>query len=81
MAALVLGSGFAVSTGRGVKGKVINVIIILVCMGAGASLGYAMGLGRGNLGRVPGAAIPFAIMFGAMGAIVCVAKDSAQTKE
>ena len=53
LAALLLGSGLAVSTGRGVQGKVINVVIILGCMGAGAGVGFAMGLGRGNLGRVP----------------------------
>ena len=62
LAALLLGSGLAVSTGRGVQGKVINVVIILGCMGAGAGVGFAMGLGRGNLGRVPHAAMPFAII-------------------
>jgi hypothetical protein len=81
LAALLLGSGFAISTGRGVRGKVINVVIILVCMSVGAGLGFAMGLGRGNLGVVPDQAMPFAIMFGALGAMVCVAKDSSNRND
>jgi hypothetical protein len=81
LAALLLGSGLAVSTGRGVQGKAINVVIILGCMGAGAGVGFAMGLGRGNLGRVPHAAMPIAIIFGVLGAMVCVAKDTSETKE
>jgi hypothetical protein len=80
LVALLLGSGFAVSTGREVQGKVINVVIILGCMSAGAGVGFAMGLGRGNLGSVPHAAMPFAIIFGVLGAMVCVAKDTLKTK-
>jgi len=74
-----LGSGFAVSTGRGVKGKVINVVIILGCMALGAGVGFAMGQGRGNLGMVPNATMPLATIFGVLGAMVCVAKDTSQT--
>lgn len=76
LAALLLGSGFAVSTGRGVQGKIINVVIILVCVSVGAGVGFAMGQGRGNLGMVPNATMPFAIIFGVLGAMVCVAKDT-----
>jgi hypothetical protein len=81
LAALLLGSGFAISTGSGAKGKAINIVIILACMGAGAGVGFAMGQGRGNLGTVPGAAMPLAIIFGVMGAMVCVAKDTSETKK
>ena len=76
LAALLLGSGFAISTGSGVKGRVINGVIILVCMGVGAGVGFAMGQGRGSLGMVPGQVMPFAMMFGVLGAMVCVAKDT-----
>ncbi len=80
LAALLLGSGVAVSIGSGVKGKVINAVIILVCMGMGAGVGFAIGQGRGNLGMVPNATMPFAVIFGALGAMVCVAKDTSQMK-
>jgi hypothetical protein len=79
LAALLLSSGFALATGSEVKGKIINVIVILGCMGLGAGVGYAMGLGRGNMWVVPNAALPFAMMFGVLGAIVCVAKDTLET--
>jgi hypothetical protein len=81
LAALLLGSAFAISIGQEVKGKVINVVIILVCMAVGAGAGFAMSLGRGNMGMVPGQAMPFAIMFGVLGAMVCVAKDTLQPKD
>jgi hypothetical protein len=81
VAALLLGSGFAVSTGRGVTGKVINVIIILGCMGLGAALGFAIGQGRGNMWMVPDAAWPFAMILGVLGAMICVAKDTLETKK
>jgi hypothetical protein len=81
LVALLLGSGFAVSTGRRVKGKMINVVIILGCMAVGASVGSAMGLGRGNMWMIPDAALPFAMIFGVLGAIVCVAKDTLETKQ
>jgi hypothetical protein len=79
VAALLLGSGFAISTGRGVQGKVINVVIILGCMAAGAGLGFAIGQGRGNLGMVPDATMPLALICGVLGAMVCVAKDASNT--
>ncbi len=78
---LLLGVGFAVSTANGMKGRVVNIIIILVCMGVGAALGFALGEGRGNLGMIPDQAMPFAMIFGVLGAMVCVAKDTLQPKE
>jgi hypothetical protein len=40
---LILGSSFAVASGEGVKWKLLNMIIILGCMGLGYGLGYALG--------------------------------------
>jgi hypothetical protein len=65
--ALLLGTGFAIATGRGAKWKVLNVVIILGCMGLGLGLGYAIGLGSKNFGVIPNAAIPFSMMFGVVG--------------
>jgi hypothetical protein len=65
--ALLLGTGFAIATGRGAKWKVLNVVIILGCMGVGLGLGYAIGLGSKNFGVIPNAAIPFSMMFGVVG--------------
>jgi hypothetical protein len=76
LAALLLGTGFALATGRDVKGKVVNVVIVLGCMGVGLGVGYVVGLGRGNMGMIPNAGMPFAMMFGVLGAMVCVAKDT-----
>ena len=45
LAALILGSAFAIASGQGAKWKVLNAAIILACMGLGLGLGYAVGLG------------------------------------
>jgi hypothetical protein len=80
LAALILGSGFAVATGEGAKWKVLNAVIILACMGLGFGLGYAMGLGSGNMGFVPGQGVPFAMMFGIVGAMTCVVRNTWSSK-
>jgi hypothetical protein len=80
LAALILGSGFAVATGEGAKWKVLNAVIILACMGLGFGLGYAMGLGSGNMGFVPGQGVPFAMMFGIVGAMTCVVRNTWSAK-
>ena len=72
LVALLLGTGFAIATGRGAKWKVVNAVIVLACMGVGFGLGYAAGLGSKNLGSVPNAAVPFSMMFGVAGALGCV---------
>jgi len=80
LVALLLGTGFAIATGPGTKWKVLNVVIILGCMGVGLGLGYAVGLGSKNLGVVPNEAIPFSMMFGVAGAMVCVARNTWSVK-
>jgi len=77
---LLLGTGFAITTGRGAKWKILNVVIILGCMGVGLGLGYAIGLGSKNLGVIPHAATPFSMMFGVVGAMVCVARNTWSAK-
>ena len=71
LAALLLGSAFAIG-GPGVKRKLLNVVVILACMGVGFGLGYAAGLGSKNLGSVPDLAVPLSMMFGVAGALGCV---------
>jgi len=77
---LLLGSGFAVASGQGVKWKLLNVVIILGCMGLGYGLGYALGLGSGNLGMVPNQALPLAMMFGIVGALGCLWRNNSRPK-
>ncbi len=72
LAALLLGSAFAIAGGPGVKRKLLNVAVILACMGVGLGLGYAAGLGSKYFGRVPNGAVPFSMMFGVAGALGCV---------
>jgi hypothetical protein len=81
LAALILGSAFAIVAGQGVRWKVLNAVIILVCMAIGLGLGYAMGLGRGNFGFVRGEGVHFALMFGIVGAMACVARNTWSPKE
>jgi len=76
LVALILGSAFAIASGQDAKWKVLNALIILACMGVGLGLGYALGLGRGNLGSVLNQGIPFAMMFGIVGAMACVARNT-----
>jgi hypothetical protein len=80
LAALILGSAFAIAAGQGVKWKVLNAAIILVCMAVGLGLGYAMGLGRGNFGFVRGEGVHFAMMLGIVGAMACVARNTLGSK-
>jgi hypothetical protein len=65
---LILASGFALATGEEMKGKLLNMVIILGCMGLGYGLGYSLGLGRGNFGSVANQALPLSMMFGIVGA-------------
>jgi hypothetical protein len=80
LAALILGSGFAIATGQGAKWKVVNAVIILACMGLGFGLGYAVGLGSENMGFVRGEGVPFAMMFGIVGAMTCVVRNTWSSK-
>jgi hypothetical protein len=80
LAALILGSGFAIASGQGAKWKVLNAVIILACMGLGFGLGYAMGLGSENSGFVRSQSVPFAVMFGIVGAMTCVARNARNSK-
>jgi hypothetical protein len=77
---LILGSGFAIASGEGVKWKLLNMVIILGCMGLGYGLGYSLGLGSGNLGRAPNQALPLAMMFGIVGALGCLWQNNSRPK-
>jgi hypothetical protein len=77
---LILASGFAVATGEEVKGKLLNMVIILGCMSLGYGLGYSLGLGSGNLGSVPNQALPVSMMFGIVGALGCLWQNTSRPK-
>jgi hypothetical protein len=77
---LILGSGLAVASGDGMKWKLLNLVIILGCMSLGYGLGYSLGLGTGNLGRVPNQALPLAMMFGIVGALGCLWQSNSRPK-
>ena len=81
LTALILGSAFAVAGASGTARKLLNLMIILGCMGLGFGIGYAAGLGRGNIGRVVGAGIPFALICGIVGAMGCVAENTRRARE
>jgi hypothetical protein len=81
LVALILGSAFAIAVGDGAKWKVLNAVIILGCMGVGLGLGYSLSLGRGNFGSVHGEGVQFAMMFGIVGAMACVARNTWSSKE
>jgi hypothetical protein len=80
LAALILGSAFAIGGAEGAKWKLLNVIIIVACMGVGLGIGHAAGLGSENLGRVPNAETPFAMIFGIVGAMVCISQNNSRAK-
>jgi hypothetical protein len=77
---LILGAALAVASGDGVTWKLVNVVIILGCMGLGYGLGYALGLGRGYFGSVANQALPLAMMFGIVGALGCLWQNNARPK-
>jgi hypothetical protein len=72
LAALILGSGFAVASGQTVRWKLLNLAIILGCMGLGFGIGSAIGLASKNMGRVPDAGLPLSMMCGIVGAFGCM---------
>lgn len=80
LAALILGFVFAIAGAQGATWKLLNVLIILGCMGLGLGIGYAAGLGSKNFGRVSNAALPFAIIFGVVAAVGCVAQNTSRSK-
>ena len=80
LAALILGSAFAIVGAEGLKWKLLNGLIIIGCMGLGLGIGHAAGLGSQNLGRVPHAGMPFSMIFGVVGAMVCVAQNNSRAK-
>jgi hypothetical protein len=80
LVALILGGAFAIASGQGAKWKALNAVIILACMSLGLGLGYALGLGSGNLGSVRNQGVPFAMMFGIVGAMACVARNTWSSK-
>ena len=49
--------------------------------GVGLGLGYSLSLGRGNFGFVGGEGVEFAMMFGIVGAMACVARNSWSGKQ
>lgn len=72
LAALILGSGFAIFGAQTAKWKLTNLAIILVCMAAGFGIGYAAGLGSKNLGQVYSTDVPLSMMFGIVAAFGCI---------
>jgi hypothetical protein len=80
LAGLILGSAFAIFGAQELKWKLINAAIIAGCMALGLGIGYAAGLGSKNMGMVSNAAIPFAMIFGVVAAVGCVARNVARTR-
>jgi hypothetical protein len=80
LAALILGSGFAIASAEGATWKILSAVIILACMGLGFGLGYAVGLGSENMGFVRGQGVPFATIFGIVGAMTCVVRNRWSSK-
>jgi hypothetical protein len=81
LAALILGSAFAIVGADGVKWKLINGLIIVGCMGLGLGIGHAVGLGSQNLGRAPHEGMPFSMIFGIVGAMACVAENNSRARD
>jgi hypothetical protein len=80
LAALFLGSGFAIFGGHTAKWKLLNFAIIVVCMVAGLGIGHAAGLGSKNLGQVHDADAPFSMMFGIVAALGCIQLNNRSVK-
>jgi hypothetical protein len=80
LTALLLGAGFAIAGGQNTKAKLLNLSIILGCMSLGFGIGYAAGLGSGNMGRIPGAGLPVSLMFGIVAAFTCMSLNNVRLK-
>jgi hypothetical protein len=80
LAALILGVVAAIAGGAGTKRKLVNVAIIFGCMALGFGLGYAAGLGSGNMGRVRDAGLMFAFLLGIVASLGCMKLNSSRMK-
>jgi hypothetical protein len=80
LAALILGLAVAIASGQGAKWKVLNAVTILACMGLVLGLGYAVGLGSENMWFVRNQGVPFAMVFGIVGAMACVGRNTWSSK-
>ncbi|MGA2811913.1 MAG: hypothetical protein ABSG16_10975 [Candidatus Acidiferrum sp.] len=80
LVALLLGSVYAIAGAEDAKWKLLNFVIILGCMGIGFAIGQAAGLGSKNLGAVPNAGLPFAMILGIVGAMGCVAQNRSRAQ-
>ncbi|HUN60538.1 MAG TPA: hypothetical protein VMU53_01030 [Candidatus Sulfotelmatobacter sp.] len=72
LVALILASGAAIAGGHGVKGKLLNIGIILGCMALGFSIGYAAGLGSENMGRVRDVGWSISLLLGIVASMGCM---------
>jgi 4-hydroxybenzoate polyprenyltransferase len=78
---LILSSAFAIAAGQGARWKLLNLLTILLCTSLGFGLGYAAGLGSKNMGFVPHAGVPLAMIFGIAAALACVGRNITRARQ
>lgn len=75
LAGLIVVAALAIAGGKGVKSKLLNVIIILGFMSLGLFIGYAAGMWGKNMEIGAEAALPLSISLGLVAAIGCLRRN------
>jgi hypothetical protein len=78
--ALVALSVLAIASAKGMKWKLLNLLIILAFMGLGLLIGWGMGMWGKNMEIGALVAIPLACLLGAVGALGCWRRNKRRAK-
>lgn len=72
---------FAVAGAKGVKWKLLNLLIIMAFMVLGIAIGFGLGAWGGNMAIGGHVAAPLMTLLGAVGAFGCIRRNKRRDKQ
>ena len=77
---LLVLSAYAITTAKGTKWKLLNLLIIIAFMAAGIGIGIALGAWGGSMAIGGHAAAALSVLLGAVGALECARRNKRRAK-